>query len=36
MANVPQLRAVLMHDATRIAWTQPLAMVTLRDFRERL
>ena len=27
MANIPQLRAVLMHDATKSAWTQPLAVV---------
>jgi hypothetical protein len=27
MANIPQLRSVLMHDATRSAWIQALAMV---------
>jgi hypothetical protein len=27
MANVPQLRAVLMHNATRRSWTQPLAVI---------
>ena len=27
MPNIPRLRAVLMHDATWSAWTQPLAMV---------
>jgi hypothetical protein len=27
MANIPQLRAVLRHKATRSAWTQPLVVV---------
>ena len=27
MANIPQLRAVLIHDATWSAWTQHLAVV---------
>ena len=27
MANIPYLRAVLIHDATRSAWIQPLAVV---------
>ena len=27
MANIPRLRAVLKHDATRGAWIQPLAVV---------
>ena len=26
MANIPWLRAVLIHDATRSAWIQPLAV----------
>ena len=29
MANIPWLRAVLAHDATRSAWIQPLAVVYL-------
>jgi hypothetical protein len=27
MANIPQLRPVLMHDATRSDWIQQLAVV---------
>ena len=27
MAKIPRLRAVLIHAATRSAWTQPLAVV---------
>ena len=27
MANIPRLRAVLMHNATRSVWIQPLAVV---------
>ena len=27
MANIPRLRADLMHDATMSAWIQPLAVV---------
>ena len=36
MANIPTLRAVHKHDATRSAWTQPLAVVILARYHKEV